>query len=283
MSRCLVTGHMGFIGTELYNKLKELGHEVMGIDLKEGNDILDVLREDNIEEKYLNFSPEYVFHLACIPRVAFSVENPVQTMRNNVLAGSLVLNFAKTAQARRVIYAGSSSVVGNGDGPASPYALQKLVTEKECKIYSDLFDIDTVTLRYFNVYSETKSDGNPYATAIAKWRHCIKTGQAPYITGDGEQRRDMAYLSDVVSANIFAMSYEEDFSGEFFDVGTGNNISLNEVKDIILKYHPDLHFDYVPPREGDVKYTKADMSKLANIGWRPEVSISEGISKCFKV
>ena len=93
----------------------------------------------------------------------------------------------------------------------------------------------------------------------------------------------MAYLSDVVSANIFAMSYEEQFSGDFFDVGTGNNISLNEVKDIILKYHPDLHFDYVAPREGDVRYTKADMSKLANIGWRPDVTISEGIDKCFRV
>ena len=283
MSRCLVTGHMGFIGTELYNTLKELGHEVIGIDLKEGNDILDVLKEDQIQDKYIDFSPQYIFHLACIPRVAYSVEKPVQTMRNNVLAGSLVLNYAKKVKASRVIYAGSSSVVGNGSGPASPYALQKMVTERECKIYSELFNIDTVTLRYFNVYSETKTDGNPYATAIAKWRHCIKEGETPFITGDGEQRRDMAYLTDVVSANIFAMHHENNFNGEFYDVGTGSNISLNEIKEIILKYHPSIKFDYVAPREGDVMYTKADMNKLAKLGWRPEVSISEGVERLFKM
>ena len=134
MSKCLVTGHRGFIGTALYSRLSDLGHEVMGIDLKEGNDILEVLHHDSIEQKYLDFSPDYVFHLACIPRVAYSVEHPVETMKNNVLAGSLTLNYARKVNAKRVIYAGSSSVIGNGSGPASPYALQKLITENECKI-----------------------------------------------------------------------------------------------------------------------------------------------------
>ena len=282
MSKCLVTGHRGFIGSSLYSRLSELGHEVMGIDLKEGNDILDVLHQDAIEQKYLNFEPDYVFHLACIPRVAYSVEKPVETMKNNVLAGSLTLNYAKKVNAKRLIYAGSSSVVGNGSGPASPYALQKLITEKECQIYSDLYGLDTVTLRYFNVYSETKSDGNPYATAIAKWRHCIAEGIDPFITGDGTQRRDMAHLEDVVSANVFAMNHHEDFSGQHFDVGTGKNISLNEIKDIILKHHPETNFNYVPPREGDVLLTRADMSKLAKIGWHPSVSIEDGVERCFK-
>ena len=282
MSRCLVTGHKGFIGTSLFSRLQHLGHDVMGVDLKDGNDILEVFEEESIEEKYLDFRPEYIFHLACIPRVAYSVEYPSQTMRNNVLAGSLTLNYARKVKAKRVIYAGSSSVVGNGAGPASPYALQKLITEKECKIYSDLYGVDTVTLRYFNVYSETKSDGNPYATAVAKWRHCIKNSEKPYITGDGTQRRDMAHLQDVVSANIFAMNYDKSFRGEHYDIGTGSNISLNEIKNIIQEYHPEVDFDYVPPREGDVLFTKADVEKIKKIGWQPQVSIEEGIRRCFK-
>lgn len=282
MARCLVTGHRGFIGSELYFQLMNKGHEVLGLDKVEGEDILDVLQKDNIKEKYLDFSPDYIFHLACIPRVAYSVENPVETMRNNVLAGSLVLNYAKHVKAARVIYSGSSSVVGNGNGPSSPYALQKLVTEIECKLYSDLYNLDTVTLRYFNVYSEIKTDGNPYATAVAKWKYCIENNLKPFITGDGTQRRDMAYLNDVVSANIFAMNYHDNFEGEVFDVGTGSNISLNEIKDIILKYHKNVEFDYIEPRAGDVMETKADMSKLAAFGWRPEMSILEGINLCFK-
>ena len=204
-------------------------------------------------------------------------------MKNNVLAGSLTLNYARKVNAKRVIYAGSSSVIGNGSGPASPYALQKLITENECKIYSQLFNLDTVTLRYFNVYSETKSDGNPYATAIAKWRHCVSSGINPYITGDGEQRRDMSHLEDIVSANIFAMEHAQEFSGEYFDVGTGENISLNEIKEIILKHHPHTQFDYVSPREGDVMYTKANMSKLSKLGWTPSISIKEGVNRCFKI
>lgn len=282
MARCLVTGHKGFIGSELFSELRSQGHDVMGIDIKDGDDILKVLDKDNIDERFLDFAPDYIFHLACIPRVAYSVENPVETMRNNILAGSLVLNYAKVVNAARVIYSGSSSVIGNGQGPSSPYALQKLVTEIECRLYSELYDVDTVTLRYFNVYSEKKKDGNPYATAIAKWRHCIAAGESPFITGDGEQRRDMAYLKDVVSANIFSMNYHEDFGGDVFDVGTGDNISLNEIKDIILKYHYNIKFDYVESRAGDVMVTKADMSKLASLGWRPEMSIVDGINLCFK-
>ena len=157
-----------------------------------------------------------------------------------------------------------------------------MITEKECKVYSEIFDLDTVTLRYFNVYSETKTDGNPYATAIAKWRHCIQKGITPFITGDGEQRRDMAHLSDVVSANIFAMRYEGSFSGQHYDIGTGDNISLNEIKDIILKHHPRINFDYVPSRPGDVMFTRADMSMLERLGWNPSVKIREGVERCFK-
>lgn len=292
MSRCLVTGHKGYIGSKLYSKLREMGHEVVGIDLKEGppKDILDCLSNEPNSDPYIchlrdvfsDFKPEYIFHLACIPRVVYSVEEPVETMRNNVLATTYVLDFARRVGAKRVIYSGSSSVVGNGDGPTSPYGLQKLISEMECKLYSDLYKVDTVSLRYFNVYSPCQTVDGPYATAIANWMHSIRGGNNPFITGDGSQRRDMANLEDIVSANVFAMEYSGLFGGEHFDIGTGENISLNEIKEIVLKHHPQVKFDYVESRVGEVLSTKANTKPLEDLGWKHKVSISEGIEECFR-
>tara|TARA_Y100001937_G_C7131930_1_gene337971 strand:+ start:164 stop:1063 length:900 start_codon:yes stop_codon:yes gene_type:complete len=287
MSRCLVTGHRGYIGSRLYKKLVDLGHEVQGIDLVEGNDInsLQGLVEDKhgkFHPRWANFKPEYVFHLACIPRVAYSIEEPVKTMQNNVLAGSNVLNFARKIGAKRVIYSSSSSINGNGDGPTNPYGLQKMVTEVETKLYAELYNIDTVSLRYFNVYSEDQKASGPYATAICNWMQYIRDGRRPFITGTGEQRRDMLYVEDAVSANIFAMNYDKPFRGQYFDCGTGANISLNEVKHIVTKHFPGIEFDYVDPRPGDVLLTKAKSDELKKLGWQVEINIQEGIDNCFK-
>ena len=221
--------------------------------------------------------------MACIPRVAYSVENPVATLENNVLATTYILNFARKVGAKRVVYSGSSSVKGNGDGPTNPYGLQKLISEMECKLYSDLYGLDTVSLRYFNVYSENQSAEGPYATAVANWMEHIRRGKNPFITGDGKQRRDMAYLHDVVSANIFAMEHKEDFKGQHYDVGTGRNISLNQIREIVLEYFPNLTFDYVDPRPGDVNITCANMLHMEELGWIPEVKIYDGINKCFRL
>ncbi len=284
--RALVTGHKGYIGSKVYAKLKEMGHDVLGIDLQEDvpKDILFYLKEDYegcFHPYFSSFQPDYIFHLACIPRVAYSVEEPVKTMENNVLATSCVLNFARKNNVKRVIYSGSSSVVGNGNGPASPYGLQKLISEQECKLYSQLYGLDTVSLRYFNVYSPCQTVEGPYATAVANWIHSIREGINPYITGDGEQRRDMAYVDDVVSANIFAMQHSERFNGQHFDVGTGENISLNEIKEIAQLFHPEVKFEYVEERKGDVLTTRANIEPLKKLGWSPEVSINKGIHRCF--
>ena len=286
MSKCLITGHKGYIGSELYKQLANQGHEVRGIDLMEDypKDILQCLKEDDdgsFHPWYWNYQPEYIFHLACIPRVAYSVEEPAKTMKNNVLATTYVLNFARKVGAKRVIYSGSSSVVGNGDGPTNPYGLQKLISEMECKLYSELYGVDTVTLRYFNVYSSCQKASGPYATAVANWMQYIRDNKNPFITGDGSQSRDMANLEDVVLANIFAMNYEKKFNGSYYDVGTGDNISLNEMKEIVLKYFPHIIFDYVEERKGDVHTTKADISPLLKLGWSPRNNIHEGINECF--
>ena len=289
MSRCLVTGHKGYIGSRLFKELKQQGHDVIGIDLNEEypKNILglDGLKEDNqgnFHPYFFNFKPEYIFHLACFPRVPYSIKDPVGTMYNNVMCSSVVLNFAKKVGAKRVIYSSSSSVVGNGDGPESPYALQKLVSEMECKIYANLYGIDTVGLRYFNVYSKDQRADGAYATAVANWMKHIREKQVPFITGDGTQRRDMLHVSDAVSANIFAMNYPNNFNGQHFDVGTGANISLNEIKDIVNEYHSHVKFDYVSPRKGDVMCTLADCGPLLKLGWQTKVSIKDGIHQCFK-
>ncbi len=287
MARCIVTGHRGYIGSRVYKKLKELGHEVEGIDLIDGVDInsLQGFEEDNdgnFHPRWTSFKPEYIFHLACIPRVGYSVEEPVKTMANNVMAGTNVLNFARKVGAKRVVYSSSSSIRGDGNGPTSPYGLQKMVTEVECQLYTKLYDLDTVSLRYFNVYSKDQTVDGPYATAVANWMHYIRLGKNPFITGDGEQRRDMLHVEDAVSANIFAMDRKEDFKGAVLDVGTGNNISLNEVKGIVLEEHPDVKFEYVEDRPGDVMYTRADTEKLKNLGWQVEINIQDGIRNCFR-
>ena len=288
MSKCLVTGHKGYIGSKLFNKLKALGHEVIGIDTNEehGHDILKALREDSdglFHPHYFNFKPEYIFHMACWPRVGYSVEFPVETTENNVMAGSIILNFArKVGSVKRVIYSSSSSIIGNGDGPESPYALQKYFTELEMTLYSKLYDLDTVSLRYFNVYSKDQKASGPYSTAVCNWMQAIRDNNNPYITGDGEQRRDMVNASDVVSANIFSMEYNDLFNGSVFDVGTGDNISLNQIKDIVNIFNPDVNFDYVADRSGDVLKTRANVQPLKDLGWSADISIVEGISECFR-
>ena len=286
MANCLVTGHKGYIGSKVYEELKRLGHNVIGIDLNDdpSRDIITCLKEDTdgkFYPFYWNFQPEYIFHLACWPRVLYCMENPVETAQNNILAGSIILNFAKKCKSvKRVIYSSSSSVVGNGGGPTNPYALHKFTTELECKIYSEIYNLDTVSLRYFNVYSADQPANGPYATAIANWRRTIKDGRTPFITGDGEQRRDMVHVEDVVSANIFAMNYPDSFRGRNFDVGTGDNISLNEAKEIVNRHH-QIEFDYIAPRSGEITMTRANTQPLADLGWKAKISIKNGIDECF--
>jgi len=285
--RCLVTGHKGYIGSRLYQKLQEDGHEVMGIDLNTDipHDVVKVLDEGadgKFHPHYYNFQPEYIFHLACWPRVGYSIEKPVDTMKNNVLAGSVLLNFArKVGSVKRVIYSSSSSVVGNGAGPTNPYALQKLTTEMEMGIYSRIYGLDTVSLRYFNVYSEDQKATGPYATVVAHWMHSIRNNISPFITGDGSQRRDMVYLDDAVSANIFAMEYKDNFKGAIFDVGTGSNISLMELKEIVEAHHKDLNFVYKSDRLGEVKITRAFTEPLRMLGWDASICIEDGMKRCF--
>ena len=268
---------MGYIGSHVYKKLTDLGHNVKGIDLQEGKDILLDLNTP----EYESFNPEYIFHLAAIPRVAYSMQHPYKVLHNNIMTTLDILEFARRYNAVRVIYSSSSSVRGNGSGPTSPYGASKLIPETLCKNYSKVYDLDTVCLRYFNVYSSDQEADGPYATAIANWMKYIQQEKDPFITGDGKQRRDMLHVNDAVSANIFCMNHEERFSGNHYDVGTGENVSLNEVREIVLKNKPHINFEYVPSRPGDVNETRANTEPLSDLGWEAQCTIQQGIHSCF--
>ena len=270
--KVLVTGYKGYIGSHIFSELKKLGHDVYGIDLKDGEDILHCLPDETFD---------YVFHLAACPRVGYSVEKPAYTMKQNVLITSVLLEWAKDHAVKRVILSSSSAVHGNGDGvPKSPYGLHKLMNEMECRLYSELYGLDTVCLRYFNAYSEDQQYGGSYSTAICAWMEMIKQNKPLRIDGDGEQTRDLVHVEDIVSANIFCMKYRENFAGKWFNVGSGTSVSLNYIKRLIDKNY-DVIWNHTPERLGDVKHTLADITELKKLGWRPNISIQEGLKRCF--
>jgi nucleoside-diphosphate-sugar epimerase len=154
-----------------------------------------------------------------------------------------------------------------------PYGLHKLISEQECKLYSKLYELDTVSLRYFNVFSEDQDYGGSYSTVICAWMEMIKEGLPLRIDGDGEQARDFIHVDDVVAANLFCLHYKKNFKGRAYDVGTGEEISINDIKNIV-DINNKVEFVYAPERKGDVKTTKADIQKLKKIGWSAKLENS---------
>ena len=278
--KALITGHKGYIGRNFVKKWEELGYRWFGYDYEGGKEPSYDLTKGVRSEPIGNV--DIVFHFAAIPRVAYSVENPALVMRNNVVSTSNVLEFAKNKNIP-VVYSSSSSVVGNGDGPASPYALSKYVGEVESLLYSRLYGLKTVALRYFNVYSYDQEADSEYATVVCNWKKFITENKNPYITGTGDQRRDMTHVDDIVSANIFCAQNidNEKLWGNWYDVGSGDNISLNELRDIVLQYFPDTIFDYVDSRPGDVMFTRADVNKFKELGWLPGVDLQKGLNSVY--
>ena len=268
----LVTGHRGYIGNHVCKELAHLGYKVRGIDLKDGEDILHCLPDEDYD---------YVFHLAALPRVEYSVENPSYTLKQNVLVTSTLLEWAKDHNVKRVIFSSSSAAIGDGTGPKSPYGLHKLMSELECRLYSELYGLDTVCLRYFNAYSEDQPFGGAYSTAICAWMEMIRRNKPLRLDGDGDQTRDLIHVEDIVSANVFCMKHNKPFAGKALNVGSGDSVSMNYIKEYIND-SVDVEWSYAPKRKGDVRHTLADISELQKIGWNPKVSIEEGLFRCFR-
>tara|TARA_B100001093_G_C26846579_1_gene1023075 strand:+ start:2456 stop:3280 length:825 start_codon:yes stop_codon:yes gene_type:complete len=269
----LVTGHKGYIGSHLYKKVKMLGKPVVGIDLKDGEDLNERLPDGDFD---------FVFHFAALPRVEMSVESPSYTLKQNVLSTSRLLEWSKDHGVKRFIFSSSSAIMGHGDGvPLSPYGLHKRMSEMECELYSRIYDLDTVCLRYFNAYSEDQPYGGAYTTAIAAWMEKIRSCDQLRMDGDGEQTRDLVHVEDIVSANIFVMNSEQKFNGKYFNVGSGEAVSMNYIKNYIDEYNKGVSWKYALARKGDARNTLADISELKALGWEPKVSIEEGLKRCF--
>ena len=268
MNSCLITGHKGYIGSRLFSALSPLNP--YGIDLKDGEDILEQLPDVSVD---------VVFHTAALPRVGYSVDHPSYTLKHNVLGTSRLLEWAST-HAKRVVFSSSAAAKGDGLGPTSPYGLHKLMSEMECKLYAEIYGLDTVSLRYYNVYSEDQQFGGPYSTVLSAWMEMLRRKLPLRVDGDGEQIRDFVHVDDVVRANIFCAFYEESFDGRTLDIGTGEHLSLNEIRGLIDQMH-DTRWTFADPRAGDIRTSRADIKPLTNLGWCAKIDIRKGIERCF--
>lgn len=297
--KALVTGGAGFIGSRLVNKLLELGHEVYVMDdlLNGSLDNIPDLPEENFYHRSIisacesifsakNF--DTVFHLAALPRVQFSIAYPIDSNTANIHGTLNILDTARRHGVKRFVYSSSSSAYGDQPtlplqedmkpNPLSPYALQKLTGEQYAVMYNHIHGIETICLRYFNVYGPTQKVDSAYAAAIPKFTQKILKGEPVTIFGDGEQTRDFTYVEDVVGANIKAATVQRDNYGEVVNVGCGQQTSVNQIIDgIEAALGLRANRKYLPPVV-ESKHTKADTSKLESyLEYVPKVSFEDGL------
>jgi nucleoside-diphosphate-sugar epimerase len=233
---------------------------------------------------------EYVLHQAAIPSVPRSVQDPITSNRANIDASLNVLVAARDAGVRRVVYAGSSSAYGDtptlpkvetmGTAPLSPYALQKLVAEQYCQMFTRLYGLETVTIRYFNVFGPRQDPSSPYSGVISLFIRALVEGRQPTIYGDGEQTRDFTYVANVVDGVLRACT-APDASGEVINVATGGRISLNTLFNVVKGLTgADVTPIYAAPRAGDVRDSQADIGKARRLlGYEPIVAFDQGLEQ----
>src|SRR3990167_6325316 len=278
--RIVVTGNRGFIGSHLEKKLRQEGHDVVGVDLKDGRDILKLTPKD-FE------GVQYVFHMAAQVSVPGSIENPLYTARTNDLGTYNVLECARQAGVRRVIFSSTCAVYGtheendkNGIAytedmkpvPTSPYGLSKLTGEHACRLYSELYKLDTVCLRYFNVFGEGMKVESSYSSAVAIFLEKKKKKEKLQVYG-GQQTRDFVYVGDVVEANLRGMKNTHNFSGMIINIGTGFESSIESIAKLISD-----KIEYLPQRAGEMNRVRASKIRAVNIlGWVPTMNISSWI------
>ena len=301
MATYLVTGGAGFIGSHLVEELVRRGERVRVVDnLSTGKrqniahltsvEFVEGDLADPLVAERAVAGIEYVLHQAAIPSVPRSVQDPITSNRANIDATLNILVAARDAGVKRLVYAGSSSAYGDtptlpkvetmATAPLSPYALQKLVGEQYAQIFTRLYGLETVTIRYFNVFGPRQDPSSPYSGVISLFISALCNGRQPTIYGDGEHTRDFTYVANVVDGVLRACT-AAGASGEVINVATGGRISLNTlfntIRDLV-----DATVDpiYSAPRPGDVKDSQADISKARRIlGYAPIVSFEEGLAR----
>ena len=296
--KSLVTGGAGFIGSNLVDRLLDLGHEVIVID-NEYSDAHDQFYWNDKAENYKydicdyeNTRPlydgvDYVFHIAAEARIQPAIENPIRAVTINSVGTCTVLQCSREAGVRRVMYSSTSSAYGlknelpntesQPDDCLNPYSISKTNGEKLCSMYTSLYGLETVIFRYFNVYGERQPLKGQYAPVVGIFLRQRAAGEPLTIVGDGEQRRDFTYVGDVVNANIMAAisNQEEEAFGEVYNVGTGTNYSVNEVAAMISDNTTNI-----PPRPAEARLSLANNKKIYEaFGWSPRVKLEEWVAK----
>jgi nucleoside-diphosphate-sugar epimerase len=302
-SKVLVTGGAGFIGSNLANELIRQGAKVSIIDnlatgFRENLEEIEGdfefiegdLNDDSALQKALE-GVEIVFHQAALPSVPRSVDNPQETHAACVNATFNLLLKARDAGVKRLIYAASSSAYGNQatlpkvetmrPEPLSPYAAAKLMGEYYCQVFSNVYNLETISLRYFNVFGPRQNPSSMYSGVISRFIDALMSGKTPVIYGDGEQSRDFTFVANVVNANIKASQTAKGI-GQVMNCSNGERISLNQLLEVLKKItgKPDVQAEYETERAGDVKHSQADNSRAKEcLDYEKLVGLEEGLEK----
>jgi len=302
MPRCLVTGAAGFIGSNLVDHLVDLGWDVVGVDNEsslahdqfyynpKASYVLKKEADISTEKPWkalANHKFDYVFHMGAECRIQQCIENPALCISTNVLGTVKTLEYAASTGAKRLVFSSTSSIYSGCDYATdeneepiciNPYASTKLSGEVFCKQYSMTTELDTVVLRYFNVYGERQPIRGSYAPVIGVFQRQLAEKTAFTIVGDGEQRRDFVNVKDVCRANVLAATNEEytqRYNAEVFNIGTGVNYSVNQVANMVSPTHNKIN---LPARDGEARITLCDWEKARNwLGWKPEIRLEDWI------
>ena len=300
----LVTGGAGFIGSHICDRLLAEGHQVRILDNFSTGKRENIPASDDVEViegdvgdydtvKSAMQDINMVFHEAAIASVPETVGNPLASERVNYRGTLNILEAARHAGVQRVMFACSAAVYGDlpelpkQEGmpvrPLSPYAVDKLASEQACQMYTYLYGLETVSLRYFNVFGPRQDPSSPYSGVISIFTDYINQGKQPTIYGDGEQTRDFVYVSDVVEANILA-STSATAAGKAFNVATNGTLSVNDLLKTICNIKGALFEpEYKPGREGDIRHSRADISAAQEqLGWQPVVGFEDGLRRLFE-
>lgn len=299
----LVTGGAGFIGSNLVERLVENGEHVRVIDnfstgkAENLSQFLNKIELVNGDIRYLNTVMEamkdvdYVLHQAALPSVPRSIETPLESNDVNTNGTLNLLYAAKEAGVKRFVYAASSSAYGESPtlpkvetmqtSPLSPYAVNKLAGEYNCKAFYNVYGLKTVAVRYFNIYGPRQDPGSYYSAVIPKFIKMMLSGIAPTIHGDGQQSRDFTYIENVINANLLACKASERAYGKVMNIACGERITLNKLVNELKKLlNVEIDAVHGEPRPGDIKDSLADVNLAKNlIGYEPKVLVEEGLKR----
>jgi nucleoside-diphosphate-sugar epimerase len=305
MAEYLVTGGAGFIGSNICEELVARGREVRAVDdlstgkienLDHIKDKVDFVECDVSDAAALEKAMDgvsYVLHQAAIPSVPRSMKEPLKTNQANVIGTLTVLECARKLGVKRVVFASSSSVYGDSEtlpkredmpsAPKSPYAVTKAVGEEYCRLYTKVFGVPVVMLRYFNVFGPRQDEASYYAGVICKFTSALLDGRKVTVYGDGEQSRDFTYISNVVNANLSACT-AGDAVGEVINIGGGSQTTINELVAILSEITGvKAHVDHLDPQPGDVRHSLASIEKAQKLlGFELRVGLREGFEKTVK-